>query len=286
MVAPTIVQTATAVPAHVLDQDTIKRALCELLPLSPRKLEAAMALFDHALVERRHSVLPIAQLRTRRTLSATTRVYREHAVELARVVAERCLTEAGVAAAEVDLVISVSCTGVMIPSLDAHLANDLHLRPDIRRLPITELGCVAGAAALNRAHDYLRGHPEGHVLIVAVELPTLSFQRDDTSLAQLVSTALFGDGAAACLVSAAPTATALPVREVTLGTDGTSNHLVALRYGPGSGVELHLEGTTLAARAVHTLAEEVRRLAEDQADTAERQAVMADMDAASADWPE
>ena len=203
-VAPTIVQTATAVPTHVLDQNSIKRALCELLPLPPRKLEAAMALFDHALVERRHSVLPIDQLRARRSLTATTRIYREHAVELARTVTERCLADAGVSAQAVDLVISVSCTGVMIPSLDAHLANDLPLRPDIRRMPITELGCVAGAAALNRAHDYLRGHPEGHVLIVAVELPTLSFQHDDVSTAQLVSTALFGDGAAAALLTGRP----------------------------------------------------------------------------------
>jgi alkylresorcinol/alkylpyrone synthase len=204
MVAPTIVQTATAVPAHILDQDSVKRALCELLPLPPRKLEAAMALFDHALVERRHSVLPIHQLRARRTLTATTQVYREHAVQLARTVSQRCLADAGVSAQDIDLVISVSCTGVMIPSLDAHLANDLPLRPDIRRMPITELGCVAGAAALNRAHDYLRGHPEGYVLIVAVELPTLSFQHDDVSTAQLVSTALFGDGAAAALLTGRP----------------------------------------------------------------------------------
>jgi alkylresorcinol/alkylpyrone synthase len=203
-VAPTIVQTATAVPAHILDQDSIKRALCELLPLPPRKLEAALGLFDHALVDRRYSVLPIDQLRARRSLTATTHIYREHAVTLARTVAERCLADAGVPARDVDLVISVSCTGVMIPSLDAHLANDLPLRPDVRRIPITELGCVAGAAALNRAHDYLRGHPEGHVLIVAVELPTLSFQHDDVSTAQLVSTALFGDGAAAALLTGCP----------------------------------------------------------------------------------
>jgi alkylresorcinol/alkylpyrone synthase len=89
----------------------------------------------------------------------------------------------------------------MIPSLDAYLAQDLGFRPDVRRLPITGLGCGAGAAALGRAHDFLRGHPEAHVLIVAVELPTLSFQRNDASTAQLVSTALFGDGAAAVLLS-------------------------------------------------------------------------------------
>jgi alkylresorcinol/alkylpyrone synthase len=204
MAASTIVQTATAVPGHVLEQDEIKRALCDVLPLPPRKVEAVLGLFDHALVQRRHSVLPIHELRARRTLTETTRVYREHAVRLGREVAARCLADAGVSPQAVDLVISVSCTGIMIPSLDAHLANDLPLRPDIRRLPITELGCVGGAAALARAHDYLLGHPEGHVLIVAVELPTLSFQREDLNTAQLVSTALFGDGAAAALLTGRP----------------------------------------------------------------------------------
>ena len=81
------------------------------------------------------------------------------------------------------------------------LANDLGLRADIKRLPITELGCAAGAAALGRAHDFLLGRPEAHVLIVAVEFPTLSFQQEDTSVAQLVSTALFGDGAAAVIMT-------------------------------------------------------------------------------------
>jgi alkylresorcinol/alkylpyrone synthase len=203
MPSPTIVATATAVPPHVLHQEAVKRVLCEVLPIPARQLAAAMALFDHALVERRASVLPLEELRVRRSLTATTLIYRDHAVRLGREAARLCLAEAEVDAAAIDLVITVSCTGVMIPSLDAHLANDLGLRPDIRRLPITELGCVGGAAALARATDFLLGRPDGHVLVVAVELPTLSFQQEDVSVPQLVSTALFGDGAAAAVLRGA-----------------------------------------------------------------------------------
>jgi alkylresorcinol/alkylpyrone synthase len=201
MATPTILQTATAVPAHLLTQESVKQNLCQLLPLPEQRRPALLAMFDHALVSTRHSVLPLGKLRERRTLTETTAVYREHAVQLGREVADRCLTEAGVPAQAIDLVITVSCTGIMIPSLDAHLANELDFRPDVKRMPITELGCVAGAAALGRAYDFLRGHPDAHVLVVAVELPTLSFQHDDLSLAQLVSNALFGDGAAAALLS-------------------------------------------------------------------------------------
>jgi alkylresorcinol/alkylpyrone synthase len=84
----------------------------------------------------------------------------------------------------------------------------------VRRLPITELGCHAGAAALVHAHDYLIGHPGANVLVVSVELPTLSFQGKDASIPNIVSTAIFGDGAAAALVTggAAPGAEVLGTR--------------------------------------------------------------------------
>lgn len=201
----TILGAATAVPEHCLDQERVKRSLLPVLQVALGQLGAVMALFDNALVKQRFSVLPLEQLSAPRSLSETMLLYRDHAVRLGRKVAAQCLVEAGVSARAVDLVITASCTGFMIPSLDAHLANDLGFRPDVRRLPITELGCVAGAAALARAHDFLRGHPGAHVLVVAVELPTLSFQRDDASVAQLVSSALFGDGAAAVLLTGCQT---------------------------------------------------------------------------------
>ena len=202
---------ATVVPEHCLEQDSVKHKLRSLLPIPERRLDAVMALFDNALVQRRFSVLPLEQLCVSRSLSETMALYRENAIALGRRAAADCLTASGVSARAVDLIITVSCTGFMIPSLDAYLAQDLGFRPDVRRLPITELGCGAGAAALGRAHDFLCGHPEAHVLIVAVELPTLSFQRNDASTAQLVSTALFGDGAAAVLLTGRPSGSGVTV---------------------------------------------------------------------------
>jgi alkylresorcinol/alkylpyrone synthase len=197
----TIRHTAAAVPEHLLPQHAVKDAVRDLLPFGADRQQAVLALFDAAGVARRYSVLPLEQLRRPRQLAETMTVYRDHAVRLGGRVATECLAGSGVAPAEVDLIITVSCTGFMIPSLDAHLVNTMGLRSDVRRLPITELGCVAGAAALAHAADFIAGHPEANVLVVSVELPTLSFQREDASAANLVSTALFGDGAAAALLT-------------------------------------------------------------------------------------
>jgi alkylresorcinol/alkylpyrone synthase len=127
--------------------------------------------------------------------------YAEAAVELATRCAADCLAQAGKRADQIDYLITTSCTGVMIPSVDAHLVNTMGFRKDVRRLPITELGCAAGAVALSRARDFVKAYPDANVLVVAVELPSLTFQRRDVSMANMVSTAIFGDGAAAVLVT-------------------------------------------------------------------------------------
>jgi alkylresorcinol/alkylpyrone synthase len=172
-----------------------------MFPLEGRRLDAAMSYFDTAEVDSRYSVMPLAEMTRRRTLTETMRLYAEHAQALARRVALDSLARASLPGSRVDLVIAVSCTGIMMPSLDAHLIRPLALRPDVRRLPITELGCVGGAAAVSRAHDYLVGHPDGVVLVVAVELPSLNFQPLDVSPDNLISSALFGDGAVAVVMT-------------------------------------------------------------------------------------
>jgi alkylresorcinol/alkylpyrone synthase len=197
----TIGPISVAVPEHVLTQADVKRAVEAVVPLERDRLEAVMALFDAAGVERRHSALPVDELYRRRDLTETMAIYREHAVGLGRKVARECLERAELLPTDVDMVISVSCTGVMLPSLDAYLANDLGFRSDVRRLPITELGCMGGAAALTSARDFILGHPGANVLVIAVELPILSFQSNDLSPANLISTAIFGDGAGAALVT-------------------------------------------------------------------------------------
>ncbi len=198
--ASAILHVATAVPAHLLDQKSVKRALEPHFPVAEARRAAILALFDRALVERRFSVLPLELLLQPRGIGEAMALYREHAVGLACQAAAACLEGAGRSAETVDLVITTSCTGFLIPSLEAHMVNRLRLRPDVRRLPITALGCSAGAAALGRAHDFLRAYPDAHVLVVAVELPSLSFQPRDGSMGQIVSTAIFGDGAGAALL--------------------------------------------------------------------------------------
>ena len=196
-----IAATATAVPEHLLTRESVKTYMRKVFDLEGRRLDAMMTVIDNAQVSKRHSIFPVEYFVEPRPLQQTNGEYQQHAVRLGREAAEACLAKAGLTAAGVDMIITVSCTGFMIPSLDAHLINLMGFRSDVRRLPITELGCAAGAMALSRAADYVRAFPGATVLIVSVELATLTFQRGDLSQANLISCVLFGDGAAAVLVT-------------------------------------------------------------------------------------
>jgi alkylresorcinol/alkylpyrone synthase len=196
-----IVATATALPPYTMTREDVKYYMGRVFDIPERRLEALMAIADNAQVNKRYSIFPIEYTVEPRPLSKTNDEYIEHAVKLGRQAAEECLQRAGLRPDEVDLIITVSCTGFMIPSLDAHLINLMGFRSNVRRMPFTELGCAAGAMALGRAADYLKANPGGNVLIISVELPSLTFQRKDISQANLISSILFGDGAAAVLVS-------------------------------------------------------------------------------------
>jgi len=198
---PTIAATATALPPHTITRDDVKYYMGRVFDIPERRVEAMMSIVDNAQVHKRHAIFPIDYTIEPRTLSKTNNEYIEHAVKLGREAGEKCLQRAGVKPSEIDLIITVSCTGFMIPSLDAHLINLMGFRSDVRRMPFTELGCAAGAMALGRAAEFLKAVPGGNVLIIAVELPSLTFQRKDISQANLISSILFGDGAAAVLVS-------------------------------------------------------------------------------------
>lgn len=196
-----IAATATAVPSHAVGRDEVKACLRQVFSLEARRLEAMMAVIDNSQVQQRYCVRPVDYIVQPRSLEQTSREYREHSICLGRRVAADCLRKAGLAPGEIDMLITVSCTGVMIPSLDAYLMNDLGFRADVKRLPITELGCAAGAAAMARAADLVHAYPGASVLVVAVEIPSLAFQGSDVTQANLISTVLFGDGAAAAVVT-------------------------------------------------------------------------------------
>lgn len=204
VVVITLAATATAVPPYPLRRADVQHALRTVFTLDARRLAAALAIVESAQVEQRYVVFPPEYLIRPRSLTQTTREYQEQALGLARRVAQGCLDGAGLGACDVDLLITVSCTGYMIPSLDAYLINDLGFRPDVRRLPITELGCIGGAMALSQAWSFVRAFPDANALVVAVELPSLTFQPGDPSMANIVASALFGDGAAAALVTGQP----------------------------------------------------------------------------------
>jgi alkylresorcinol/alkylpyrone synthase len=198
---PVILATATAVPEHTITREDVKYYMGRVFDIPERKLEAMMSIVDNAQVHKRHAIFPITYTVEPRALQKTNQEYMEHAIKLGREAAEKCLARTGMRADQIDLIITVSCTGFMIPSLDAHLINLMGFRSDVRRMPFTELGCAAGAMALGRAADYLKAYPGGNALIIAVELPSLTFQRKDISQANLISSILFGDGAAAVIVS-------------------------------------------------------------------------------------
>jgi alkylresorcinol/alkylpyrone synthase len=184
----------TALPEHTIDGEGSRSLLAAIWP---RLRAAAPAPIT------RHLVAPVDWLLRPRSLGETMRVYAEHAPRLAQLASRAALEAAGVAPGEIDLVISVSCTGYMVPSLDVRLAAEIGLRPDVTRLPLTVLGCSGGAAAVAAAHRHLTAFPHDRVLVVAVEVPSLTFQRDDRSLDNLAASLVFGDGAAAAVMGGA-----------------------------------------------------------------------------------
>ena len=161
-------------------------------------------------VDGRYLALPIEAYDDLTTWGKSNNAWIEVAEELAEQSICRVLTRAGLCEADLDAIFFVSVTGVASPSIDARLMNRMNLRPDIKRNPIFGLGCVAGAAGLARAADYVRAFPEQCAVLVSVELCSLTWQRKDLSVANLLSSGLFGDGSAAVIVAGSERSAAGP----------------------------------------------------------------------------
>lgn len=211
--------------------------LAPMITDDPAKQQLMRRLHVSSRVERRHLVRPLEDYREPQTFTETNGIFVEAATELAERAVRSALVSAGIAPEDVDFLMFTSVTGVSAPSVDALLVPRLGLRPDVKRVPMFGLGCVAGAAGLARLDDYLEGHPDDVAVLVAVELCSLTVQRDDNSTANLVASGLFGDGAAAVVAVGATRAE----RDGVRGPDivGTRSALYphsehVLGFNPGS----------------------------------------------------
>ena len=153
-------------------------------------------------VDGRHLALPIEAYDDLTTWGQSNDAWITVAEDLAEQSICRALTRAGLSERDLDAIFFVSVTGIASPSIDARLMNRMNLRTDIKRNPIFGLGCVAGAAGIARAADYVRAYPDHNAVLVSVELCSLTWQRRNLSVANLISSGLFGDGSAAVIVSA------------------------------------------------------------------------------------
>ncbi len=166
-----------------------------------RFVRKVIKIFEGAAVDTRYSIMPPEEVFTITSFEGKNNIFIREAKRMGANVLRNALKKSDWKAESIDYIITVSCTGIMIPSLDAYLINALGMRQDVVRLPVTEMGCAAGVSGLIYAHNFLKSNPGKRIALVSFESPTATFQLDDYSMANMVSAAIFGDGAACVLLS-------------------------------------------------------------------------------------
>jgi alkylresorcinol/alkylpyrone synthase len=185
------------------------RPTAEILPFldiwlkdqEPRFIKKVKLIFEQAAVDKRYSIMSPEEVFNQSSFEEKNDIYIREGIKLGTECLQLALEKAGWQPQELDYLITVSCTGIMIPSMDAYLVNALNLRQDIVRLPVTEMGCAAGISGMIYAKNFLKANPGKRAAVIAVESPTATFQLDDYSMTNIVSAAIFGDGAACVLLS-------------------------------------------------------------------------------------
>lgn len=195
-----IAATQTAFPPHYYSQEQLMQGFLQLLgegEYSPRVVER---LHQSVQVKGRHLALPLDTYPTLHTFRDRNNAWIECALSLGQECVTKLLANADIDAKEISQLIFTTVTGIAVPSIDARLMNRIGFSKSLKRVPLFGLGCVAGAAALSRGADYLAGHPDEAIVILSIELCSLTIQRQDISMANLVASGLFGDGSAAVLM--------------------------------------------------------------------------------------
>lgn len=160
-----------------------------------------LKIFENAAVDRRYAIMDAEEVFHNTTFEEKNAIYCRESIELAEKSLRKALDKAQLNPDDIDFIITVSCTGIMIPSLDAYLINRLNMKRDIVRLPVTEMGCAAGVSGILYAKNFLKANPNKRAAVIAVESPTATFQLNDYSMVNIVSAAIFGDGCASVILS-------------------------------------------------------------------------------------
>jgi alkylresorcinol/alkylpyrone synthase len=169
-----------------------------------RFIRKVKKIFENAGVSKRYSIMSPEEVFTKSSFEERNDIYIREGIKLASECLSKALEKAAWNPEDLDYIITVSCTGIMIPSLDAYLINKLGLKQSIVRLPVTEMGCAAGVSGMIYAKNFLAANPGKRAAVVAYESPSATFQFDDYSMANVVSAAIFGDGVATVLLSSDP----------------------------------------------------------------------------------
>jgi alkylresorcinol/alkylpyrone synthase len=193
---------ATAVPPHRLEQDAVAKRIHDLFKRLFGRYPGLTDVFTNAGIERRYSVRPIEWFDEPRDWPQRTEAYLEGAEALFTKAAQKALKGARLSAHDVDVIVTVSSTGIATPSIEARVAKRMGFRPDVNRVPVFGLGCAGGVSGMAIGSQLARARPGAVVLVVVIELCTLAFRRDRISKADVIAAALFGDGAAAAVLRA------------------------------------------------------------------------------------
>jgi alkylresorcinol/alkylpyrone synthase len=169
-----------------------------------RFIRKVKKIFGNAMVDRRYSIMSPEEIFSNLSFEERNDIYSRESIKLGAKCLESAVAKAGWQYDDLDYLITVSCTGIMIPSMDAYLINMFKLRQDIVRLPVTEMGCVGGVSGMIYAKNFLKANPGKRAAVISVESPTATFQIHDYSMPNIVSAAIFGDGAACVLLSSHP----------------------------------------------------------------------------------
>ncbi|HLQ70895.1 MAG TPA: 3-oxoacyl-[acyl-carrier-protein] synthase III C-terminal domain-containing protein [Bacillota bacterium] len=201
-----IASVGLGIPKHRFPQEYVKQLITKIFPLNKEKMAKYLPVFDNAAVNERQLAIDSKWIQQQHTFQEKNDLYQECAMNYSLKAMDQALTNTDYITKDIpynaiDIIIFVSSTGIATPSICAHLMNERSFREDAVRMPLWGLGCAGGAIGLARGYDWLKAYPKKTALIVCCELASLTFQKDDVRISNLVGTAIFGDGVGAVLMT-------------------------------------------------------------------------------------